>query len=114
MTTLQCLDCGRLTTHGNRCPACQTRYDRAHWHRPDRVDPIHRDKRWRRLSRRLLTQHRRTHGDTCPGDSTHPPHDTTDLTCDHIVAPSNGGAPFDEANVRVVCRSANARKGARP
>jgi len=37
---------------------------------------------------------------------------TRDLTADHIQALEDGGAPFDPANVRILCRSWNSRLGA--
>jgi hypothetical protein len=62
----------------------------------------------------MIARHVGQFGWTCPGDgSDHPGHATTDLTCDHVVALEDGGAPFDPANTRILCRSWNSTLGAR-
>jgi len=53
-------------------------------------------------------------GYACPGDGAeHPAHPTRDLTLDHVLALIDGGAPFDPANTRVLCRSRNSANGVR-
>jgi len=62
----------------------------------------------------MIGRHVGQYGYVCPGDGPeHPPHPTRDLTLDHVVALIDGGAPFDPANTRVLCRSRNSANGAR-
>jgi 5-methylcytosine-specific restriction endonuclease McrA len=62
----------------------------------------------------MIARHVGQHGYVCPGDGPeHPAHPTRDLTLDHVVALIEGGAPFDPANTRVLCRSRNSANGAR-
>jgi hypothetical protein len=66
------------------------------------------------LSKRMIARHVGQHGYVCPGDGPeHPAHPTRDLTLDHVTALIDGGAPFDPANTRVLCRSRNSANGAR-
>jgi len=75
---------------------------------------VHADARWARLSKRMIARHVCEHGYVCPGDGPeHPAHPTRDLTLDHVTALLDGGAPFDPANTRVLCRSRNSANGAR-
>jgi hypothetical protein len=75
---------------------------------------VHADPRWARLSRRMIARHVGKYGYVCPGDGVeHPAHPTRDLTLDHVLALIAGGAPFDPANTRVLCRSRNSANGAR-
>ena len=88
---------------------------------------IHSDLRWIALSKREIARHVGQHGWICPGDGPeHPAHPVTpgllgsdgfyhhhDLTLDHELALEDGGAPFDRANTRVLCRSWNSTLGAR-
>ncbi len=62
----------------------------------------------------MIARHVGQHGYVCPGDGPeHPAHPTRDLTLDHVTALIDGGAPFDPANTRVLCRSRNSANGAR-
>jgi len=75
---------------------------------------VHADPRWTRLSKRMIARHVGQYGYVCPGDGPeHPAHPTRDLTLDHVLALVDGGAPFDPANTRVLCRSRNSANGAR-
>ena len=75
---------------------------------------VHADARWARLSKRMIARHVGKHGYICPGDGPeHPAHPTRDLTLDHVLALIDGGAPFDPANTRLLCRSRNSANGAR-
>lgn len=67
--------------------------------------------RWSERQRRATTvrQHRENRGDWCPGYG-RPPHPSTDLTADHIVAQADGGAA--DGPLTVLCRSCNSRKNA--
>ncbi len=104
-----CTVCGVITSRaGSRC----TEHPRlsgigANHH-------VHADPRWTRLSKRMIARHVGQHGYVCPGDGPeHPAHPTRDLTLDHVTALIDGGAPFDPANTRVLCRSRNSANGAR-
>lgn len=61
--------------------------------------------------RAAVRDHIRRHGPICPGDAHHRAHFSDDLTADHPLAIVNGGAV--DQPLRVMCRSANSRKGAR-
>jgi hypothetical protein len=75
---------------------------------------VHADARWARLSKRVIARHVGQYGYVCPGDGLdHPAHPSHDLTLDHVLALLDGGAPFDPANTRVLCRSRNSANGAR-
>lgn len=61
----------------------------------------------------MIARHVGQYGYVCPGDGVeHPAHPTRDLTLDHVLALIDGGAPFDPANTRVLCRSRNSANGA--
>lgn len=64
---------------------------------------------WRRIRARVLREWRRLYGPWCPGWGI-PGHVSHDLTVDHKLAVSAGGAPFDRANLQVLCRGCNSRK----
>lgn len=75
---------------------------------------VHTDPRWTALSKRMIARHVGQYGWVCPGDGAeHSAHPSTDLTGDNIVPLEEGGAPFDGANVRVLCKSWNSTLGAR-
>lgn len=103
-----CTVCGVTTSRGSRC-AKHPRLSGigANHH-------VHTDPRWTRLSRRMIARHVGQYGWVCPGDGPeHPSHPTRDLTLDHVTELQEGGAPFDPANTRVLCRSQNSANGAR-
>jgi 5-methylcytosine-specific restriction endonuclease McrA len=105
--------CGTpYTGTGSRCEACRLVVDRI---RDARNRPTDRTWRWHKFSRRILSEHRRNVGPWCPGaaDLDHDAHPSFDLTLDHIVPLAAGGAEFDRANVRPLCRSANSARGDR-
>jgi 5-methylcytosine-specific restriction endonuclease McrA len=100
-----CTVCGIRTSGGTRC----LRHPRG----SGKGNPVHADPRWARLSKRLIARHVGQFGWACPGDGPdHPAHPTRDLTLDHVIPLRLGGAPLDEANLRVLCRSQNSAKGA--
>lgn len=66
---------------------------------------------YRRAVRAAVRAHIARYGPICPGDDSHPRHPSDDLTADHPVAIINGGRV--DGPLRVTCRSANSRKGAR-
>ena len=109
MPITACLECGDFATRGSRCPA----HTRVQLRRRRRTTAyVYDDPRWVRLSKRRIAAHVREHGWVCPGlpELGHEPHLTTDLTLDHRVPVTLGGAPFDEANTQVLCRSVNTAK----
>jgi len=103
-----CTVCGATTSRGSRCAAHPRLSGIGANHH------VHADPRWTRLSRRMIARHVGEFGWVCPGDgSEHPAHPSHDLTTDHVLALEDGGAPFDPANTRVLCRSRNSANGAR-
>lgn len=60
------------------------------------------DSEWRKLSARLLAEHRLQHGNWCPDPNCENPH-TSDLCVDHVKPRSL------EAGTRVLCRACNTR-----
>ena len=86
-----CLSCGMPTTNGSRCLPCAGRYRNA------TRNPAYDDPAYRRL--RTPT--------TCPGYGV-PAHAATDLTLDHVIPLSRGGAVLGPT--RVLCRGCNTRK----
>jgi 5-methylcytosine-specific restriction endonuclease McrA len=102
-----CTVCGTLTTSGPRC----SRHPRRSHELGKRT---HTDPRWTDLSKRVIARHVGQYGWVCPGDGAeHPAHPSRDLTADHIVPLAQGGAEYDERNLRVLCRSWNSTLGAR-
>jgi hypothetical protein len=62
----------------------------------------------------MIARHVGQYGWVCLGDGVeHPAHPSRDLTTDHVLALIDGGAPFDAANTRVLCKSWNSTLGAR-
>lgn len=103
-----CLDCGKAIAGGSRCARCQRVYIR-----DVRGTPAQRgyDPAWRALSAQVLREWRARHGSWCPGWQC-PPHQSDDLTCDHIV-PLDAGGTNTRDNVSVLCRVCQGRKGNR-
>jgi 5-methylcytosine-specific restriction endonuclease McrA len=97
--------CGRQTTNSSR--RCD---DHNRGFRRQTRNGVYDDPRWRRLSKRLREEHVRAHGWWCPGWK-RTAHASRDLTADHIVSVADGGALLDPANVRILCRSCNGRRG---
>lgn len=103
-----CLEpgCPHLAPPGKpRCPTHQAAHDRPRNARRNARRTHYRGD-WAAIARAAVEAHRATHGDWCPGWN-RPPHPATDLTCDHVIPRSLA------AGVQVLCRSCNARKGAR-
>ena len=102
-----CLDCGALST-GTRCPEHRRQtarvYDRGkRAARPERT-PAERARRATTVRDWI-----RSHGHVCPGWRCDP-HESHDLTADHVVPVAAGG---DEAGeLAVLCRVCNGRKQA--
>lgn len=62
----------------------------------------------RRRRAAAVAEHRARHGNWCPGYRV-APHESADLTADHVVAVVNGGA---DGPLTVLCRACNSRKNA--
>ena len=93
---------------GPRCD--QHSLEHGRFQRATTPTKVHRDAdRPRRAA--AVAAHRAQHGDWCPGWG-RPAHASTDLTADHIVEISHGGAP--DGDLQVLCRSCNSRKAQQP
>jgi 5-methylcytosine-specific restriction enzyme A len=101
-----CTVCGVATSRaGSRCT------DHARQSNRSRHNALYSTRAWQRLSARVLRAWRGERGNWCPGYQ-RGAHPATDLTIDHVVPLTAGGAPFDIANTAVLCRSCNSTKGA--
>ena len=101
-----CTVCGVVTSRaGSRCTAHARQSNRS------RHNALYSTRAWQRLSARVLRAWRGERGNWCPGYQ-RPAHPAADLTVDHVVPLTAGGAPFDIANTSVLCRSCNSTKGA--
>ena len=96
MTWTVCVDCGEVTP-GTRCDDCQTEREARTTERKGSATARGYDSRWQRLSTRA-----RTLQPFCTDCRT-----TLDLTADHLVWPAR-----TLADVEVVCRPCNSRRGA--
>ena len=105
MVLRPCLErgCPRLST-GSRCHEHGRQHQRARdfARRDDPMRQLYRSAAWRRLSEQARQEQPWC---SVPGCG------FTDLTADHIVSPVDGGAPLDPANVQVLCRGHQNRKG---
>lgn len=100
-----CIDCER-PCDGTRCPTCQAARDRTTLRAKRARRPRLPGEDKRRAD--AVTEHRRRHGDWCPGWR-RPAHPATDLTADHPHSVAAGG---DERQpLAVLCRSCNGAKG---
>jgi len=100
-----CTVCGILTTRRGRC------FEHARSGTRSVHNALYDTREWRHLRARVLRAWRGEHGSWCPGYG-RMGHATADLTVDHVIPLSAGGAPFDIANTRVLCRTCNSSKGA--
>lgn len=101
-----CLDCGRATRNGSRCPACAAVHDAAKQAKRDELRGTRTergyDNDWLRLSRAAIKQ--QPWCSECGSGE--------DLTADHVIPLGQGGLS-EKSNVRVLCRRCNGRKAAR-
>lgn len=96
-----CLDCGKPTRAGSRCPTCaQVREQKRDQQRGTRTARGYTND-WLRLSRAAIAA-----SPICAHCGT-----TNDLTTDHPVAMALGGERLPTDPV-VLCRSCNSAKGA--
>jgi 5-methylcytosine-specific restriction enzyme A len=102
MPLRRCLDCPKLTLE-SRCPEHKRAHQRARdfARRGDPMRQLRRSAAWAKLSREA-----REAQPWCTRCGT-----TQDLTADHVVSPLRGGAPLDPANVQVLCRPCQNKKG---
>ncbi|MFK0282572.1 HNH endonuclease [Streptomyces sp. NPDC090499] len=111
-----CLKCGRLTTNPSRCDVHQAEWNKAYEQRRAVTRPSASqrgyDITYRRVRAQVLKGWRSQHGEWCPGWGV-PAHGSADLTVDHIIPLAKGGTHHRE-NLRVLCRSCNSRRGAKP
>lgn len=100
--------CGRLVEgEANRCDD----HRRAEARRKERGRPSSSQRGYGRDYRRARAEvlARQPFCSTCGAAGS----DANPLQVDHIVAVSRGGPSADPANLQVLCRSCNSRKGAR-
>lgn len=90
------------------CPALVTK-GRCQQHRT--YSPTYHERDWAEQQRRAATVAAwiAEHGHWCPGYGV-PPHESHDLTAEHVTAVANGGG---KGPLAVLCRVCNSRKGAR-
>jgi 5-methylcytosine-specific restriction enzyme A len=103
-----CLGCGVRIPSGSRCARCASALQRTK--RAQR--PYTAAERARRAA--AVEQWRRQFGDVCPGWHREP-HGVAwpnILTADHVEAFAAGGA--EDGPLRVLCRSCNSARGAKP
>lgn len=93
MAARPCLTCGTLIRTGTWCSVHRARPGYDHGERIRRV--------------KVVAAHVQAHGWVCPGFQTNP-HPSFDLTADHLVSVSRGGA--ESGSLRVLCRSCNSRR----
>lgn len=97
MTFKPCIECSEISDR-SRCPAHRPKDTRRHRGRGHTND----DPRMRRLSGRLRRMS--PFCELCGA--------TTDLTVDHIIPKSEApGLIYNPANLRVLCRTCNSRRG---
>ena len=91
-----------------RCARCRAQHQRAHnQRRPD----LHNQAERRRRAQ-AVADHVAAYGWRCPGwPGHHGPHPSRDLTAHHVDAVAGGGNPH--GRLAVICRSLNAKLGAR-
>jgi 5-methylcytosine-specific restriction protein A len=103
-----CLDCSRLTANASRCNECGAAYAAKLNAKRGGSTARGYGYRWRKLALSVITEHRQSYGEQCPGYGV-APHPSSDLTVDHIIPKAVGGTD-DRTNLRVLCRRCNSRK----
>jgi 5-methylcytosine-specific restriction endonuclease McrA len=94
---------GNPPVPGGRCPECRREHNQATSRRRGSSTRRGYDTHWQALARRALTLH--------PVCSTHGCGATHDMTVDHINPATRGQGGLTLADVQVLCRSCNSRKG---
>ncbi len=103
-----CLGCGQMVRGASRCKLCALLLERV----KTAKRPGRKTEQARRSNAQLVSDHRATVGDWCPGvpELARPAHPSADLVADHVVEVAAGGA---EDSARVVrCRSCNSARSA--
>ncbi|GAA2681771.1 hypothetical protein GCM10010428_49540 [Actinosynnema pretiosum subsp. pretiosum] len=100
--------CAELAVYRGRCAGCAVEVER----QQRSTVPTKLARTWRERRRRadVVAEHRAALGDWCPGWQ-RPGHRSTDLVADDVVPVALSGRP--SAELRVLCRSCNSRKGTR-
>lgn len=109
MSAKPCLSCGGLTTTGNRHPWCRQAHERQRQRRKRIVRPYTWTEQQRRA--KAVTDWVDTNGWLCPGYN-RAPHESDDLTADHVHAVAAGGP--EAGRLQVLCRSCNSAKRDHP
>ncbi len=104
-----CLRCGRLVR--GVCATCATARDKAKAKAAKR--PLLRSNASKVSNAALVSEHRATIGDWCPGvpELRRPAHPSADLTADHVLEVAAGGSELHAHRV-VRCRSCNSARSA--
>lgn len=105
-----CLDCGRLHRNSSRCDSCQATWDAAHEQRRGSAAARGYGPAYRKVAAEIMAAHQRAWPGICPGWRREP-HQSDDLTVDHIIPKSRGGTDAHE-NLQVLCRACNSAKAA--
>lgn len=106
-----CLNCKRLTRNASRCDQCQAVYRRESEAARGSATARGYDSAYQRTAAAVLAEHRRAHGNWCPGwrREAHP---ADELTVDHVIPLSKGGTNH-RSNLAILCRPCNSAKGDR-
>jgi 5-methylcytosine-specific restriction protein A len=104
-----CLQCGRLTTNPSRCDQHAAEYAAKVEAKRGSASARGYGSEWRKKAARLVREHVAQHGTVCPGYGRQEPHESADLTVDHIVPRKHGGTS-EPSNLRVLCRACNSAK----
>jgi 5-methylcytosine-specific restriction protein A len=97
-----------VLANGARCTPCAAILERRRTRSKRARRPYLNVERERRAA--AVAEWVAEHGWWCPG-WTVPPHESEDLTADHVEAVAAGGA--EDGPLGVLCRTCNGRKGAR-
>ncbi len=102
-----CLGCGKPVRGASRCRLCTALRDKA----KAAKRPLLRANASKVSNAALVSEHRATVGDWCPGWERQPAHPSADLVADHVLEVAAGG---DELHARRVvrCRSCNSARSA--
>ncbi len=103
-----CLDCGKPVRGASRCPRHTAARDKA----KAAKRPLLRANASKVSNAALVSEHRATVGDWCPGlPGERPAHPAADLVADHVIEVAAGGQELQARRV-VRCRSCNSARSA--
>jgi Restriction endonuclease len=103
-----CLICSRLTANPSRCDVHQREAERERGRQRGSSTARGYGAAWRRLRAELIGKWVAEYGYVCPGWQ-RPSHTARELTLDHVIPLSKGGASHPD-NLRVLCKSCNSAK----